>query len=273
MSQIFNKSGGYRKLHSFNLATIVHLGTMSFCKRFIDWKEDPLGKTLGQMIGASRSGKQNIIEGSERAKTSAETEIKLTDVAKASLAELLGDLEDYLASRGEIPWSIHAAEHRAISGIRLEPFTYTEDVLHDYWVYLLREKAKFDPWLDQQNAVVVANALIVLTQRTLALLGKQLQSQETAFLEGGGVRERMTAARLATRDGTVPECPDCGKPMRKRHSKQGEFWGCSAYPECRGSRDIGDDARQDSRLATGDPRSREPAGRESQVAGPTQHKR
>lgn len=61
MSQIFNKSGGYRRLHSFNLATIVHLGTMSFCKRFIDWKDDPLGKTLGQMIGASRSGKQNII--------------------------------------------------------------------------------------------------------------------------------------------------------------------------------------------------------------------
>ena len=70
MSQIFDKSGGYRRLHSFNLATIVHLGTISFCKRFINWKDDPLGKTLDQMIGASRSGKQNIIEGSERAKTS-----------------------------------------------------------------------------------------------------------------------------------------------------------------------------------------------------------
>jgi len=97
MSHIYRKSGGFRKLHSFNFATIVHLGTMSFCKRFIDWKQDPLGKTLGQMVGASRSGKQNIIEGSERAKTSAETEIKLTDVAKGSLAELMGDLEDYLA--------------------------------------------------------------------------------------------------------------------------------------------------------------------------------
>lgn len=269
MSQIFNKSGGYRRLHSFNLATIVHLGTMSFCKRFIDWKADPLGKTLGQMIGASRSGKQNIIEGSERAKTSAETEIKLTDVAKASLAELLGDLEDYLASRGEIPWSIRADEHCAISAIKLEPFAYTEDVLHDYWVYLLREKRKFDPWLEHQDANVVANALIVLVQRTLSLLGKQLQSQEAAFLESGGVRERMTTARLAVRNAAAPECPQCGKPMRKRHSGKGDFWGCSVYPDCRGSRDIGAEAGQDARPATPDSRRQETADRASQVASPT----
>ena len=239
MSHIFNKSGGYRKLHSFNLATIVHLDTMSFCKRFMNWKQDPLGKTLGQMVGASRSGKQNIIEGSERAKTSAETEIKLTDVAKGSLAELLGDLEDYLASRGEIPWSVHSAEYKAISGLKLEPFVYTDDVLHDYWVYLLREKKKFDPWLEHQDPTVVANALIILAQRVLSLLGKQLQSQEAAFLAQGGMRERMTAARIAARDADGPACPDCGKPMRKRQSRKGEFWGCTAYPDCRGSQDLG----------------------------------
>lgn len=107
MGGIYNRSGGYRKLHTFNFATIIHHGTVNFCKRYIPWKEDPLGKTLGQMIGASRSGKQNIIEGSERAKTSAETEIKLTDVAKASLSELQGDLEDYLVQKGSIPWSVH----------------------------------------------------------------------------------------------------------------------------------------------------------------------
>ena len=189
MSQIFNKSGGYRKLHSFNFATIIHLGTMRFCKRFIDWKQDPLGKTLGQMVGASRSGKQNIVEGSERAKTSAETEIKLTDVAKGSLAELLGDLEDFLAERGEIPWSIHSEEHKALSAITLAPFEYTDDLLHDYWRYLHAEKKKFDRWLEHENSVVVANALIVLTQRALSLLGKQLQSLEAAFLEKGGIRE------------------------------------------------------------------------------------
>ncbi len=103
MRKIYNQSGGYRKLHSFNFATIIHLGTMNFCKRYLSWKDDPLGKTLGQMVGASRSGKQNIVEGSERAKTSTETEIKLTDVAKASLSELQGDLEDYLVQKGESP--------------------------------------------------------------------------------------------------------------------------------------------------------------------------
>lgn len=238
MSRIFNKSGGYRRLYSFNFATIIHLGTMSFCRRFIDWQDDPLGKTVGQMVGASRSGKQNIVEGSERARTSSETEIKLTDVAKASLAELLGDLEDYLASRGQIPWSVHSDEHKAVSSITLEPFEYTEDVLHDYWTYLLHEKAKFDPWLEHEDAVVVANTLIVLVQRALSLLGKQLQSQEAAFLETGGIRERMTQARIASRDADAPPCPECGKPMRKRSSRKGDFWGCTAYPECRGSRDI-----------------------------------
>ncbi len=238
MSQIYNKSGGYRRLHSFNFATIVHLATMSFCKRFIDWKEDPLGKTVGQMTGASRSGKQNIIEGSERARTSSETEIKLTDVAKASLAELLGDLEDYLVSRSEIPWSVHSPEHRAISSIMLEPFVHTEDVLHDYWVYLLNEKRKFDPWLEHEDAVVVANALIILVQRAISLLGKQLQSLEADFLAKGGIRERMTQARIAARDSDAPTCPDCGNPMRKRRSHKGEFWGCTGYPECRGSRSV-----------------------------------
>ncbi len=238
MSRIFNKSGGYRKLFSFNFATIIHLGTMSFCRRFIDWKEDPLGKTLGQMVGASRSGKQNIVEGSERAKTSSETEIKLTDVAKASLAELQGDLEDYLASRGLIPWSIYSEEHKAVSAIKIERFVYTDDVLHEYWTYLLREKKKFDPWLEHKSAEVVANTLLVLIQRAQSLLGKQLQSQETAFLETGGIRERMTQARVATRDADAPLCPDCGKPMRKRRSRKGEFWGCSGYPECHGLRNL-----------------------------------
>ena len=115
---IFKKSGGFRRLHSLNFATIVHLGSMRFCKRFITWKDDPLGKTVGQMVGASRSCKQNIIEGSVSAQTSSETEIKLTNVAKASMAELAGDLEDYIGSRDAVPWSIHSQEHQSIAAIQ-----------------------------------------------------------------------------------------------------------------------------------------------------------
>lgn len=276
MSGIFKKSGGYRKLLSFNFATLVHLGTVSFCRRFIDWKEDPLGKTIGQMVGASRSGKQNIIEGSERAKTSAETEIKLTDAAKASLSELLGDLEDYLVSRGHIPWSIHSAEHQSVSAIKMAQFEHTDDVLHDYWTYFLREKKKFDPRLENADPVVVANTLIVLIQRTLALLGKQLQSQEAAFLEQGGIRERMTQARLEARAADAPQCPDCGRPMRRRTSKQGQFWGCSGYPECRAIRRIEPTtgatpleglATRDQRLAGCVPHESQVAGRKSSAPG------
>jgi len=77
MSNIYNTSGGYRKLRAFNFATIIHLGTISFCKRYLSWKDDPLGKMLGQMVGASRSGKQNMIESSEaeRILTTENTEV------------------------------------------------------------------------------------------------------------------------------------------------------------------------------------------------------
>ena len=242
MSKIYGHSGGYRKLHSFNFATIIHLGTISFCKRHISWKEDPLGKTLGQMIGASRSGKQNIVEGSERAKTSSETEIKLTDVAKASLSELQGDLEDYLVHKGSIPWSIHEPDHKAIMSIMLDEFEYTDDLLHDYWTFLLAQKRKFDPWLEKRDDITAANALIILIQRATGLLGRQLAELEKSFVERGGIRERMHNARCEARaEPDAPACPNCGAAMRKRTSARGPFWGCSSYPECKGTRPIADE--------------------------------
>jgi len=239
VSRIYNASGGYRKLHSFQFAAIVHLGTISFCKRFIHWKEDPLGKMVGQMIGASRSGKQNIIEGSERAKTSSETEIRLTDVAKASLSELQGDLEDYLVGKGSIPWSVHNPDHKRVLSIMLEPFEYDDDMLHRFWTHLLREKAKFDPWLANGDDLAAANALIVLIQRATGLLGRQLQRLETVFLECGGIKEKMFQARIQARQPVKsPNCPLCGEPMRPRNSSRGEFWGCSHYPACKGTRSL-----------------------------------
>lgn len=239
MSKIYNQSGGYRKLHSFNFAAIIHLGTMSFCQRYLSWKDDPLGKTVGQMVGASRSGKQNIVEGSDRAKTSTETEIKLTDVAKASLGELQGDLEDYLLHKGEVPWSIHNPDHKEILSIMLDEYQYTEDLLHDYWKYLLAQKKKFDPWLEDRDDVTAANALIVLIQRATGLLARQLKQLESSFVAQGGIKEKMYQARTEEQNApATPECPDCGGPMRKRKSARGEFWGCSNYPECKGIRNI-----------------------------------
>ncbi len=245
MSKIFHPSGGFRKLHTFNFATIIHLGTISFCKRFVPWKEDPLGKVFGQMTGASRSGKQNIIEGSERAKTSAETEIKLTDVAKASLSELQGDFEDYLIQKGCVPWSIRDPDHQAVNAVMLKPYEPTDDLLHDYWTYLLAEKKKFDPWLEERDDIAAANALIVLIQRATGLLGLQLKRLEADFLAQGGIREKMSRARIEVRDGETgpekdnsPGCPQCGEPMRQRRSARGPFWGCARYPDCKGVRPV-----------------------------------
>jgi len=248
-NRLFDKRGGYRRLHSFTFATLIHLGTIRFCKRFIPWKEDPLGKTAGQMIGAARSGRQNIIEGSERAATSKETEIKLTDVARASLAELLGDYEMYLADKGVIPWSSNNPERQKFGNIWLPEFEYTDDSLHDYWKYFHRIKPDFDPWLEHEDDDVVANAMIVLIQRTMAMLNKQIAKQGDIFLEQGGFRERMYQTRIAVRDekkeaqSDAPVCPDCSKPMRKRTAKSGPkagqpFWGCSGYPGCKATRPI-----------------------------------
>ena len=249
MNPLFDKSGGYRKLNSFHFATLIHLATIRFCKRFIPYQEDPLGKTAGQMVGAARSGRQNIIEGSERAATSKETEMKLTDVSRASLGELLGDLEIFLAERDAIPWSIRSQEHQAVSALNFAPFEYTDDVLHDYWTWFHREKRSFAPWVEHDDPVVAANALVILIRRAMAMLAGQMRQQGQRFLAEGGFRERLTQSRVAARDATAPAdadapaCPLCGKSMRQRTARKGphagqSFWSCSGYPECRGTRPV-----------------------------------
>lgn len=256
MSQpLVTPHGGYRKLYSFTFVTMIHLGTIRFCRRFISYKDDPLGKTAGQMIGAARSGRQNIIEGSERAGTSRETEMKLTDVARASLGELLGDYEIYLADKGGIPWSRESKESKIISGFRLKPFDHTGDCLHDYWSYYHREKMPFIQWLESDNDVVAANSMLITISRTMAMLEKQLDFLGKEFLDNGGFRERMYQSRKTQRDAentvdpTAPSCPKCGKPMRKRIPREGgkadkPFWGCPDFPDCRGTRPANASAKE-----------------------------
>jgi len=92
--------GGYKRLLSYQKAEIVYLATVHFCDRFIDKRS----RTHDQMVQAARSGKQNIVEGSLAAGTSKETEIKLTNVARASLEELLEDYRDFLRTHGSGEW-------------------------------------------------------------------------------------------------------------------------------------------------------------------------
>ncbi len=175
----------------------------------------------------------------------------LTDVARASLGELLGDLEIFLAERGGLPLSHSSESYRRLSAVQLEPFAHTDDELHDYWVYFGKQRNKFTEWLDNEDSTVVANALIVLTLRAMAMLSGQIRRLGEDFQQQGGFRERMHQCRTETREAAAapdtPMCPDCGKPMRRRKAKTGEhagepFWGCSGYPECRGTRPASDDA-------------------------------
>ena len=237
-TELFGKSAGYRKLDSFAFATIIQLGTLRFCEKFLNHANDPCGRQFDQMTQAARSGRANIIEGSRRAATSKDMEMKLTDVARASLGELHGDYEVWLLKRGILPWRKDSAEARAVAGMTLDRAALGEDAQHDSAAHLLAQTRKFAPWVESDDSVTVANAMLVLINRAIGALARQLEAQGGAFEREGGFRERLTAARVEARakQDDAPVCPLCGKPMRKRTSARGAFWGCTGYPECTGTR-------------------------------------
>ena len=247
MAELFDKRGGFRRLHSFTLATIVQVETLRFCRRFLthDSRDaekkfyDPKGRQYDQMTQAARSGRQNIIEGSERSATSKDTEMKLTDVARASLSELRGDYEIFILDREELPWSVHSSEAKAVNAISIDDAPFSDDMVHESAKHALDQRKKYVRWLDSPDAVVVANALLLIIGRALNMLKNQIEAQGKAFEETGGFSERLMTKRLEAREKSKPpspECPQCGKPMRERQSAKGPFWGCSTYPECKGTR-------------------------------------
>jgi len=102
--------GGYRRLRSFQVTEIIYDGTVAFCDRFVDKRS----RTHDQMVQAARSGRQNIAEGSRASATSSQTELRLVNVARASLDELLLDYEDFLRQRGLKQWEKDGPEARRV---------------------------------------------------------------------------------------------------------------------------------------------------------------
>ena len=251
---IIGAYGGYRKTLAFGYVCLVYHATTLFCRRVYDYKSDPLGKTSGQMVGAARSARQNIVEGSSRAGTSKETELRLYDVARGSLEELAGDYEAFLIDAGSAPWSERDPQFRELAALRLDAFEATDDVRHLHGAYVLAMRQRFAPWLEAEDPVVAANAQLVVINRAAALLHKQMMSLGEAFAEEGGFTERLSKARLEVRDAKVaaagaPTCPACGGPMRKVVARKGRnagnpFWSCCAYPNCQGTRPWGRDGRR-----------------------------
>ncbi|MFP5284710.1 MAG: four helix bundle suffix domain-containing protein, partial [Thermoanaerobaculia bacterium] len=137
-----------------------------------------------QMVQAARSGKQNILEGSQASATSKETEIKLTSVARASLEELLADYLDFLRVRGLQEWP---ADHAY--AVRLRELNRIPDATYE----------TFRKGIENSDPAIAANVIIGLIRVTTFLLDRQIKSLETAFVKEGGLRERMTRARLDER--------------------------------------------------------------------------
>jgi four helix bundle suffix protein len=172
--------GGYEELLSFRKARIIYEGTVRFCERFLNKRD----RTVDQMIQAARSGKQNILEGSQASGTSKETELKLVNVARASLEELLEDYRDFLRTRGHPLWDKNSKE-----ALFVRKLGARNDASYE----------SYRTYIDTRAAPVVENILICLIHQTNYLLDQQLRALEKAFLAEGGLRERMTRARLEAR--------------------------------------------------------------------------
>jgi four helix bundle suffix protein len=174
--------GGYEHLLSYQKALVVFDGTAFFVKKWLPKFGD---RTVDPMVQAARSGKQNIVEGSIASAMSKKKEIELTNWAKASQEELKEDYKDFLRTRQLKEWP---ASHRYVQRLSA----------------LCRQAgatcADFQHGIESDDPEIAANVLLGLCKVTIFLLKRQIESLEKAFLEEGGIRERMTAARLQVRE-------------------------------------------------------------------------
>jgi len=192
------------------------------------------------MIQAARSGRQNIAEGSRAGAVSSKTELRLVNVARASLEELLLDYEDYIRQRRRKAWVVDSPEARAVREVATTN--------RDRWPQLddMQRYDLYAKWLDNADAFVRANALICLIHQANYLLDQQINALEKAFIEDGGYSEALAAKRIEHRNeqnqsDQFPACPQCKSKMVLRTAKTGEhagkqFLGCNAYPNCKGTR-------------------------------------
>lgn len=173
--------GNYQELLSFQKAELVYDITFRFAHKFLARGD----RTIDQMVQSARSGKKNILEGSKASVTSKEMELKLTNVARASLEELLDDYPDFLRARDLTMWDKDSKEARYVRRL---------GCAKDQTFETFRE------FVETRPAEVVANIALCLIHQTNYLLDQQIRRLEKDFVKEGGLRERMTKARLAERD-------------------------------------------------------------------------
>lgn len=202
MNDFIPQKGYYRSLRVYQVSEIIYDITYVFVRRFLS-KGD---RTVDQMLQAARSGKQNIAEGSAAGTTSKETEIKLTNVAKASLQELLLDYEDYLRVRGLNLWnksSAKALQTRRFCQNNNNNSVYKEAVMI-------------------RSDETVANICIILIHQADVLLQRLIERQKSDFIKYGGIREQMSAARRAYRSTQSPQSSQSPRSTQSSRSPQSE---------------------------------------------------
>ena len=174
------KHGHYRNLRVYQVTEMVYDITYYFTQHYLS-KGD---RTVDQMVQAARSGKQNIAEGNQAAATSSETEIKLTNVAKASLEELLDDYEDYLRVRNMQQWGpLHPRYEK------MRQYARSEEIKKEYAATIQR-----------MNDEEIANLCITLIHQAIYMLHKLLVTMQTRFVKEGGIKERMYQSRVNYRN-------------------------------------------------------------------------
>lgn len=212
MSDLIPKHGGYRKLKSFQVAQLVYDVTVRFCDRYID----KFSRTRDQMVQAARSGVQNIAEGSQASATSKKTELKLTQVARASLEELKLDYEDFLRQRGLAQWERTNPLRQELIDRRCK----TADEVAAWVVETAKrsgpckldgqrgQNAEKQPLSTRSTTSTLstrvypelsANAALTLLTVTCALLDRQVERLAQDFENEGGFTERLYKVRTSKR--------------------------------------------------------------------------
>lgn len=230
--------GGYESLRSYRVAAAVYDATVAFCDRFIDKKS----RTHDQMVQAARSGVRNISEGSGAAATSKKMEMKLTNVARSSLNdELARDYQSFLLQRGLRVWPKNSKPCLAMRE-RLKHDLCPELPPDSPGKVVLTGLAGLADFVARADPELAGNAMLCAVHQASYLLRRQIERQSREFQERGGFTERLHGLRVQARAGTAgePQCPVCGKPMRRRSAGKTarEFWGCTGFPNCRGTREI-----------------------------------
>lgn len=212
--KVLKKAVVWKELYFYRKSDAIYQLTVEFCKRFLPAHGD---RTVDQMVQAARSGKQNIVEGSEDGQTSSEMEIKLMNVARGSLQELRADYQDYLNTHRLPVWPQDSERQQ-----RLRDFCHSHNDYSDY-----------APLVEKMNDEEMGNLLLTLCHQTDKMMCAYIEKLEHRFVTEGGIKERMHKARTgyrAEQDAYMKGLETENQQLKKRIAELESLLGISRKP-------------------------------------------